>query len=257
MDDCGDYEKSLGVSFQNKSLLKQAFTHSSYINENPSFALPSNERLEFLGDSVLNFIIAEKLYKEFPKLPEGKLTAIGSFLVCRDALAEAACSIKLGDYLLLGRGEEASGGRTKPSNLANAMEAVIGAIYLDQGWLEARKFVVDRLKPRLDKIKNGNMTPNYKTLLQEFIQREKKLTPVYQLIESKGPDHEKQFIVEVMVEGEILGKGKGKNKKSAEMEAANSAWEKLKERMSSQYLTLSGEGQRNGDPRPPYPLSGE
>ena len=168
MDDCGDYEESLGVSFHNKSLLNEALTHSSYINENPQFALPSNERLEFLGDAVLNFIVAERLYKEFPKLPEGKLTAIGAFLVCRDALAEAASSVKLGDYLLLGRGEEASGGRTKSSNLANAMEALIGAIYLDKGWLEARKFVVGRLKPRLEKIENGNITPNYKTLLQEL-----------------------------------------------------------------------------------------
>ena len=146
---------------------------------------------------------------------------------------------------------------TKPSNLANAMEALIGAVYLDQGWLEARKFVVGRLKPRLDKIKNGNITPDYKTLLQEFIQGEKKLTPVYQLIGVAGPDHEKQFTVEVMVEGEVLGKGTGKNKKSAEMEAAHSAWEKLKGRMPSQNPPLSGRRQKNGDTRPPYPLSGE
>lgn len=240
MDDCGDYEKSLGVSFYNKSLLKQALTHSSYINENSKFALYSNERLEFLGDTVLNFIVAEKLYKEFPNLPEGKLTAIGAFLVCRDALAEAATSIKLGDYLQLGRGEEVSGGRTKTSNLANAMEALIGAIYLDQGWHEATIFAICRLKPRLDKIKNGHITSNYKTLLQEFIQGENKLTPIYQLIEITGADHEKQFTVEVIVEGEVLAKGTGKNKKSAEMEAAHYAWEKLKRKMPSQHPSFSG-----------------
>ncbi|PIX27531.1 MAG: ribonuclease III [Chloroflexi bacterium CG_4_8_14_3_um_filter_45_15] len=227
MQNWEDCEKSLGVSFANKSLLKQALTHSSYINENPDFVLLGNERLEFLGDAILDFIVAEKLYKEFPELPEGKLTAIRASLVCRDALTEVASSLGLGDYLLLGRGEEASKGRTKPSNLANAMEAVIGAIYLDQGLVKAKKFVLSRLRPRLRKIKAGKITLNYKALLQEFVQRKKTLTPVYRLVEITGPGHEKQFTAEVMVEGEVLGKGTGKNKKSAEMEAAHSAWEEL------------------------------
>jgi len=227
MQNWEDCEKSLGVSFANKSLLKQALTHSSYINENPDFVLLGNERLEFLGDAILDFIVAEKLYKEFPELPEGKLTAIRASLVCRDALTEVASSLGLGDYLLLGRGEEASKGRTKPSNLANAMEAVIGAIYLDQGMVKTRKFVLSRLRPRLRKIKAGKITLNYKALLQEFVQRKKTLTPVYRLVEITGPGHEKQFTAEVMVEGEVLGKGTGKNKKSAEMEAAHSAWEEL------------------------------
>ena len=227
MQNWEDCEKSLGVSFANKSLLKQALTHSSYINENPDFVLLGNERLEFLGDAILDFIVAEKLYKEFPELPEGKLTAIRASLVCRDALTEVASSLGLGDYLLLGRGEEASKGRTKPSNLANAMEAVIGAIYLDQGLVKTRKFVLSRLRPRLRKIKAGKITLNYKALLQEFVQRKKTLTPVYRLVEITGPGHEKQFTAEVMVEGEVLGKGTGKNKKSAEMEAAHSAWEEL------------------------------
>ena len=227
MQNWEECEKSLGVSFANKSLLKQALTHSSYINENPDFVLLGNERLEFLGDAILDFIVAEKLYKEFPELPEGKLTAIRASLVCRDALTEVASSLGLGDYLLLGRGEEASKGRTKPSNLANAMEAVIGAIYLDQGLVKAKKFVLSRLRPRLRKIKAGKITLNYKALLQEFVQRKKTLTPVYRLVEITGPGHEKQFTAEVMVEGEVLGKGTGKNKKSAEMEAAHSAWEEL------------------------------
>jgi len=227
MQNWEDCEKSLGVSFANKSLLKQALTHSSYINENPDFVLLGNERLEFLGDAILDFIVAEKLYKEFPELPEGKLTAIRASLVCRDALTEVASSLGLGDYLLLGRGEEASKGRTKPSNLANAMEAVIGAIYLDQGMVKTRKFVLSRLRPRLRKIKAGKITLNYKALLQEFVQRKKTLTPVYRLVEITGPGHEKQFTAEVMVGDEVLGKGTGKNKKSAEMEAAHSAWEEL------------------------------
>ena len=227
MHDWEDCEKSLGLAFHNKSLLKQALTHSSYINENPDFALPSSERLEFLGDAILGFVVTERLYKEFPELPEGKLTAIRAFLVCRDALAEVAYSLRLGDYLLLGRGEEANEGRTKLSNLANAMEAAIGAIYWDQGLAKARKFVLSHLKPRLKRIKAGEITPNYKALLQEFVQGKSKSTPVYQLVETIGPDHEKQFIVEVMIEDKVLGKGTGKNKKTAEMEAAHSAWEKI------------------------------
>ena len=228
MHDWEGCEKSLGLSFRNKFLLKEAFTHSSYINENPESALPSSERLEFLGDAILGFIIAERLYNEFPELPEGKLTDIRAFLVCRDALAEMASSLKLGDYLLLGRGEEANGGRTKPSNLANAMEAVIGAICRDQGITKARKFVLSELNPRLKKIKSGEITTNYKAVLQEFVQGKKKATPVYQLVETTGPDHEKQFTVEVIVEGKVLGKGTGRNKKAAEMEAAHYAWKKLR-----------------------------
>ena len=227
MHDCEGCEKSLGLSFHNKSLLKQALTHSSYINENPNSALLNNERLEFLGDAILGFIVTERLYREFPELPEGKLTAIRAFLVCRDALAEMASSLKLGHYLLLGRGEEANEGRIKPSNLADAMEAVIGAIYWDQGLVKARNFVLSQLKPRMKKIKAGDITPNYKALLQEFIQGKNNLIPIYQLVEITGPDHEKQFTVEVMIKDEILGKGTGKNKKAAEMEAAHSAWEKL------------------------------
>jgi len=202
--------------------------HLSYLNENPSFARPSNERLEFLGDAILNFIVTEKLYKEFPQLPEGELTEIRATLVCRDTLAELASSLKLGDLLLLGRGEEANGGRAKESNLANAMEALIGALYLDQGITKARRFILRQLKPELEKIKAGKITPNYKALVQELIQGQKKPTPVYRLVEATGPDHSKQFTAEILVEGEALGKGVGKSKKVAESQAARAAWEKLR-----------------------------
>ncbi len=202
--------------------------HSSYLNENPSFARPNNERLEFLGDAILNFIVAEKLYEEFPKLPEGKLTEIRASLVCRDTLAELASSLKLGDWLLLGQGEEANGGRTKASNLANAMEALLGALYLDQGLAKARRFILRQLKSELKKIKTGKTTPNYKALVQELIQRQKKLTPVYHLVEATGPDHNKQFTAEILVKGEALGRGTGKSKKAAESQAARAAWEKLR-----------------------------
>jgi len=228
MIDWNDCQKNLGISFHQESLLEQAFVHSSYSNENPDFAWPSNERLEFLGDAVLNFIVTEKLYEEFFKLPEGELTEIRASLVCRDTLAELASSLKLGDWLLLGRGEEANGGRAKASNLANALEALVGALYLDQGLVKARRFILRQLKPELGKIKAGKTIPNYKALVQEFIQGQKGPTPVYRLVEATGPDHSKQFTAEILVEGEALGRGTGKSKKVAESQAARAAWEKLR-----------------------------
>ena len=228
MVDWNDCQKNLGVSFRQESLLEQAFVHLSYLNENPGFARPSNERLEFLGDAILNFIVTEKLYEEFPELPEGELTEIRASLVCRDTLAELASSLKLGDWLLLGRGEEANGGRAKASNLANAMEALIGALYLDQGLAKARRFILRQLKPELEKIKAGKITPNYKALVQELIQGQKRPTPVYRLVEATGPDHSKQFTAEILVQGEALGSGTGRSKKVAESQAARAAWEKLR-----------------------------
>ena len=228
MVDWNDCQRYLGISFHQESLLEQAFAHLSYLNENPGFARPSNERLEFLGDAILNFIVAEKLYEEFPKIPEGELTEIRASLVCRDTLSELASSLKLGDWLLLGRGEETNGGRAKVSNLADAMEAMIGALYVDQGLATAREFVLRQLKPKLEKIKAGKTTPNYKALVQELVQGQKKPTPVYRLVEATGPDHSKQFTAEILVEGESLGRGTGKSKKTAESQAARAAWEKLR-----------------------------
>jgi ribonuclease-3 len=228
MVDWNDCQKHLGISFRREYLLEQAFVHASYLNENPGFAGSSNERLEFLGDAILNFIVAEKLYEEFPELSEGNLTEIRASLVCRDTLAEIAFSLKLGDWLLLGQGEEANGGRTRPSNLANAMEALIGALYLEQGLARARRFIFRQLKPRLDKIKAGKRTPNYKALVQELVQGQKRPTPVYRLVETAGSDHSKQFTVEILVEGEVVGNGTGKSKKAAENQAARAAWEKLR-----------------------------
>jgi len=228
MNEWNDCQKDLGISFHQESLLEQAFVHLSYLNENPGFGRPSNERLEFLGDAILNFIVTEKLYEEFPKLPEGELTELRAFLVCRDTLAELASSLKLGDWLLLGRGEEANGGRAKASNLANAMEALIGALYLDQGLAKTKRFILRQLKPELEKIKAGKTTPNYKTLVQELVQAEKRPTPVYRLVEAIGPDHHKQFTAEILVDGQTLGRGVGGSKKAAESQAARAAWEKLR-----------------------------
>jgi ribonuclease-3 len=228
MIDWNDCKKKLKISYHQESLLEQAFVHSSYLNENPNFDQPNNERLEFLGDAILNFIVAEKLYEEFPQLPEGKLTEIRASLICRDTLAELASSLNLGDWLLLGQGEEVNGGRTKASNLANAMEALIGALYLDQGLTKAKKFILRQLKPEMEKIKAGKTTPNYKALVQELVQGQKRPTPVYRLVEATGPDHSKQFTAEILVGGEALGRGTGKSKKDAESQAARAAWEKLR-----------------------------
>jgi ribonuclease-3 len=221
-------QKKLGISFRRQPLLVQAFVHSSYCNENPDCAYRSNERLEFLGDALLNFVVTEKLYEEFPELTEGELTEIRASLVCRETLAELASALELGKYLLLGRGEESSGGRGKIGNLANTMEAVMAALYLDQGLAKTRRFILTQLKPQLEKIKTGNAMPNYKSSVQEFIQGQKGPTPVYRLVEATGPDHSKQFTAEILVDGEVLGKGMGRSKKVAESQAARAAWEKLR-----------------------------
>ena len=228
MIDWNDCQANLGTCFRRACLLEQAFTHLSYLNENPGSDRPSNERLEFLGDSILNLIVTAKLYKAFPKLPEGDLTEIRASLVCRDTLAGLAYSLKLGDWLLLGRGEEADGGRAKASNLANTMEALIGALYLDQGLAKVRRFVLNQLSPELERIKAGKTTPNYKALVQEFIQGQRRPTPIYRLVQASGPDHSKQFTAEILVEGEALGRGTGKSKKTAESQAAKAAWEMLR-----------------------------
>jgi ribonuclease-3 len=221
-------QKTLGVSFRRKYLLEQAFVHSSYCNENPQLGYASNERLEFLGDAVLDFVVTAKLCKEFPELPEGELTEIRASLVCRDTLAELASSLELGDWLLLGRGEALSGGRAKARNLANAMEALVGALYLDQGLAKARAFILRRFKPQLEATRKGKTIANYKALVQEFIQGQGKATPVYRLVEATGPDHNRQFTIEILVDGQTLGKGIGRTKKVAESQAARTAWENLR-----------------------------
>lgn len=228
MVDWDRFQTKLRISFRDQSLLEQAFLHSSYCNERDDLKYSSNERLEFLGDAVLNLVVTDKLYKEFPALSEGELTGIRASLVCRDTLARLASSLGLGNWLLLGRGEELSGGRAKASNLANAMEALLGALYLDQGIGKARRFVLGQLKQDLKDMETGKTVPNYKSLVQELIQGQGKLTPVYRLVEAIGPDHDKQFTAEILVDGDVLGIGMGGSKKAAESQAARAAWERLR-----------------------------
>ena len=225
--DLAALQQTLGISFNDPSLLQQAVVHSSYINENPSFAPVSNERLEFLGDAVLGVIIAEKLYQDFPQFTEGEMTGLRAALVCQDTLARVAGTIKLGGYLYLGKGEKAGGGQHKPANLARALEAVIAAIFLDQDPVTSRDVVLKLFNKELQRVASHGIEVDYKTQLQEFIQARVQQIPVYRVVETTGPDHKKKFSVEVRIGDTVLGKGTGKSKKMAETEAARSALQRL------------------------------
>jgi len=221
------FEQIIGVTFRDRALLEQALVHRSYLNENPDLALPSNERLEFLGDAVLGLVVAEKLYHEFPHLSEGKMTKLRAALVRQETLASLAASLGLGGYLRLGWGEEVSGGRSRQTNLARAFEAVIGAIFLDQGFAVAADSILRLFGDQLRRITEGRLTTDYKSRLQEVVQAEQRLTPVYRMVEASGPDHDKRFVVEVMVGDTVIGRGAGRSKRMAEEEAARSAIERL------------------------------
>ena len=227
MADLAALQQILGLSFNNLSLLEQALVHSSYINENPGFAPFSNERLEFLGDAVLGFVITEKLYQDFPHYTEGELTKLRATLVCGDTLARIATTFRLGDYLYLGKGEEASGGRHKPTNLAGTLEALIAAVFLDRGLVNARDSIIGLFDKELQQIASQGVGVDYKTQLQELIQSRQQPTPVYYIVEAAGPDHDRRFIVEVRVGDSVLGTGAGKSKRMAETEAARLALERL------------------------------
>jgi len=219
-------QQALGVSFNQPALLAQALTHSSFANENPGAAV-SNERLEFLGDAVLALIVAENLYRNFPELPEGQMTKIRSYLVKQETLAQVAKGIELGAYLYLGKGEENSGGQEKPANLARALEAVIAAIYLDQGFPTTESLILKLLDPEFQAAISEDIVTDYKSRLQEYLQAQSQPAPNYQLIGTEGPDHAKTFIVEVCLNETVLAIGSGRAKKLAEMEAARLALEKL------------------------------
>ena len=227
MADLAILQQTLGVAFNDLSLLEQALIHSSYINENSSLAPTSNERLEFLGDAVLGLVVAEKLYRDFPRSNEGEMTRLRAALIRRDTLARMARAIGLGDYLYLGKGEETSGGRRKPVNLAGALEAVIAAIYLDQGLSTSKDFILRLLEPELQKVVSQGTVVDYKSQLQELLQAREQQTPVYRVVEATGPDHDKRFTVEVIAGDTVLGRGSGKGKKAAETEAARMALEQL------------------------------
>jgi len=226
--DQNELQKILGVPFQQQELLTQALTHSSYANENPGTAPASNERLEFLGDAILGLIVAENLFLDFPAMAEGEMTRLRSILVKQETLARVAESIDLGDYLFLGKGEESSGGREKPANLARALEALIAAVYLDHGFPVTEQFVLEILDAELLRTLYQGTIIDYKSQLQEMLQAKAQQTAVYVLIETSGPDHDKKFTVEVKLGNDVLAAGIGRSKKKAETEAARIALEKLK-----------------------------
>ncbi len=217
-------EGRLRVRFSDPKLLQRALIHGSVLNEDPDRTeLESNERLEFLGDAVLGQVVATWLYDEMPDAPEGELTRARSALVSRATLSAVARSIELGDALELGRGEEAGGGRDRDANLADALEAVIAAIYLDRGETDASSFIKDLLRPWLGEAREARVMPDAKTHLQEIVQARHKELPWYRTIDERGPSHEKEFTVEVTVLGEVIGTGTGPNKRTAEQTAARMA----------------------------------
>lgn len=215
-----ELERELGYEFQNPALLENALTHSSYANENRGRSLGSNERLEFLGDSVLGMVVADYLYRAHPDLPEGDLTRTRAALVCEGSLVEVAHALGLGNYLKLGRGEDAGGGRARPSIQADAVEAVLAAVYLDGGIGSARKIIRRFI---LDREQEKGASRDYKTALQELVQRESGQVLQYRLTGSSGPDHAKVFSVEVDLNGRSVGRGEGHSKKEAEQNAAKAA----------------------------------
>jgi ribonuclease III len=220
-------QEIIGINFINASLLKLALIHSSHINENPGATPASNERLEFLGDALLGVVIAERLYQDFPNATEGELTRLRSALVRRDTLAQIANVIELGDYLYLGVGEETGGGRHKPANLAGAFESLVAAIYLDQGMDITRSFILKLFGSEIYYQAQLGAETDYKSKLQEVMQAQRQITPIYNLVGAVGPDHAKQFTAEVRIGNTVLGRGTGKSKKAAEMEAARTALERL------------------------------
>lgn len=220
-----DLEKAIGYQFRNITLLQNALAHSSYANERWHDSLMSNERLEFLGDSILGMVVAEHLYRNFPDRPEGELTRMRADMVCEQSLADVANQLGLGTHLLLGHGEEQGGGRTRPSILADAVESVIAAAFLDGGMDAAagiiRRFILTNVP--VTKLHNKD----YKTGLQELVQQKKNQVLNYALVGESGPDHDKSFLVEVSLNGKVVGRGSGSSKKRAEQDAARCAMEIL------------------------------
>ncbi|CBH21705.1 Ribonuclease 3 (Ribonuclease III) (RNase III) [Acetoanaerobium sticklandii] len=221
-----ELQKKINYEFQDLKLLKEALTHSSYSNEYKKIKNRNNERLEFLGDSILGLIISNYLFRLKKELPEGELTKIRAAIVCERSLKDIAKSIHLGEYLYLGKGEESTGGRTRDSILADATEALIAAIYLDGGFRKATDFVLEHMGDIISQAIQGKIMRDYKTQLQELIQKDNKENIIYKLVDQLGPDHDKTFKMNVFLGEKLIGTGIGKSKKEAEQEAAKDAMEK-------------------------------
>lgn len=217
------FEEVLGISFQDASLLRLALTHRSYVYETPGAALATNERMEFLGDSILALISADFLYRTYPTLTEGELTDVRAVLVREGTIADFARTLGIGDHLRMGKGEQ--GTKESPRVLASAFEAVLGAIFLDQGLERVQQFLVPQLEPIANTIIQKRLFKDNKSLFQEIAQAQENITPAYRLVEQEGPSHNRTFTVEVMLGETVAGRGQGRNKQKAEQEAARNALE--------------------------------
>ncbi len=222
MENLSLLEKKLNIKFKNKNLLKQAFVHRSYLNEHPDFPLGQNERLEFLGDAVLELVTTKFLYNNFNN-PEGELTSFRSSLVNTKNLAKTAKQLKINRYLYLSKGESKSNGRAREVILANTFEALVGAIYLDQGLVQVEKFIHQHLLPYLEVVLKNKLYKDPKSKFQEIVQEKLKITPTYKIIQESGPDHAKKFKVGVFLKEKMIALGIGKNKQEAELKAAEKA----------------------------------
>ncbi|MFD1850413.1 ribonuclease III [Oceanobacillus bengalensis] len=220
--DVAQLEKQLNISFHNHDLISQAFTHSSYVNEHRNEVFSDNERLEFLGDAVLELGVSQHLFRKNRKMPEGEMTKLRAAIVCEPSLKGFAQDLNFGAYLLLGKGEDQTGGRERPAILADVFEAFLGALYLDQGFDTALKFLEDYVFP---KIQAGAFSHemDYKSQLQEFVQQFKNKTVEYKIVEERGPSHNKEFVANVFINDEVSGEGIGRTKKEAEQRAAKLA----------------------------------
>lgn len=225
--DIGQLQEEIGIAFSDQTLLQKALVHRSFLNENPDFALPSNERLEFLGDALLDFVVGEYLFERFPQMDEGDLTKLRAALIMAGALAEFARSIELGDYIYLSRGEDERGGRSRVGLLSDAFEALVAAIYLDRGLQAVREFLMRFLERETTRVVERGLRGDHKSQLQEWTQRELRVTPVYRTIMERGPDHAKQFTVEVWIGDQAHGRGEGRSKQAAQQHAAQQALEQL------------------------------
>lgn len=222
-----EFERKISYTFSDKNLLILALTHSSYANEIKKGGHENNERLEFLGDAVLDMAVSEYMYRHFPKMPEGELTKLRAAVVCEGSLAELSGRLGIGRSMLLGKGEESTGGRTRDSILADAFEAIIGAICIDGGVNAAIEYVMHFMVDRIEHTKSTFRSLDCKTHLQEVIQKISKIPLHYAIVDEHGPDHNKIFVAEVTHDGRVLGRGSGKSKKEAEQNAANNALEQM------------------------------
>lgn len=220
-------QEALGLHFSGPALLALALTHRSFVNENPRAGVESNERMEFLGDSVINFVVGRLLYDQAPEAPEGELTVRRSHVVRRESLAIAAQKLGLGAWLVMGKGETSSGGADRASNLANAFEAVAGAVFLDRGFQAASEFVVRALEAEIASVTRTSTPKDPKSVLQELLQARGLKSPEYSLVSAAGPDHDRTFIIEALVDGSAAGRGEGRRKIDAERAAALDAVSKI------------------------------